>query len=102
MRRVNDDGYLQGYLSIIKFVLDACNFLSKYTEDSELSPYKFHSVGQRVCLEPANINIEDLTRVVISMSVRFCLSYGGFKWGFIALKDDIISIENITLSRTAS
>ena len=50
--------------------------------------------------------IEDLTRVVISYematSVRFCLSYDGFKWGFIALKDDIISIENITLSRTAS
>ena len=34
--------------------------------------------------------------------VRFCLSYDCFKWGFIALKDDIISIENITLSRTAS
>ena len=62
--------------------------------------------------------IEGLTRVVISyeiyetslrrvsyemtMSVRFCLSYYCFKWGFIALKDDIISIENITLSRTAS
>ena len=36
------------------------------------------------------------------MSVRFCLSYDRFKWGFIALKVDIISIENITLSRTAS
>ena len=65
--------------------------------------------------------IEDLTLVVISYeiyetslrrvseisyemttSVRFCLSYDCFKWGFIALKVDIISIENITLSRTAS
>ena len=50
--------------------------------------------------------IEDLTRVVISYemttSVRFCLSYDFFKWVFIALKDDIISTENITLSRTAS
>ena len=26
--------------------------------------------------------------------VRFCLSYDCSKWGFIALKDDIISIEN--------
>ena len=50
--------------------------------------------------------IEDLTRVVISYEmttrVRFCLSYDRFKWGFIALKVDIISKENITLSRTAS
>ena len=42
--------------------------------------------------------IEDLTRVVISYetttSVRFCLLYDCFKWGFIALKDDIISVEN--------
>ena len=34
--------------------------------------------------------------------VRFCLSYDCFKWNFIALKVDIFSIENITLSRTAS
>ena len=49
--------------------------------------------------------IEDLTRVVISYemntSVRFCLSYDAFKWHFIALKVDIISTENIALSRTA-
>ena len=30
----------------------------------------------------------------MTTSVRFCLSYDCFKWGFIALKDDIISIEN--------
>ena len=30
----------------------------------------------------------------MATSVRFCLSYDCFKWGFIALKDDIISIEN--------
>ena len=35
----------------------------------------------------------------MTTSVRFCLSYDFFKWAFIALKDDIISIENITLSR---
>ena len=34
--------------------------------------------------------------------VRFFLSYECLKWDFIAFKVDIISIENITLSRTAS
>ena len=38
----------------------------------------------------------------MTTSVRFCLSYDSFKWGFIASKIDINSIENITLSRTAS
>ena len=33
--------------------------------------------------------------------VRFCLSYDCFKWDLIALKAVVISIENITLSRTA-
>ena len=50
--------------------------------------------------------IEDLTRVVISYemttSVRFWLSYDCFKWDFIALKFEIILIENKWLSRTAS
>ena len=36
----------------------------------------------------------------MNTSVRFCLSYDEFKWYFIALKVDIISIENIWLSRT--
>ena len=36
------------------------------------------------------------------MSVRFYLSYDSLKFDFIALKVDIISIENITLSQTAS
>ena len=35
-------------------------------------------------------------------SVRFCLSYVCFKWDFIALKVEIISTENLMLSRTAS
>ena len=30
----------------------------------------------------------------MTTNVRFCLSYDCFKWGFIALKDDISSIEN--------
>ena len=34
--------------------------------------------------------------------VRFCLSYDYLKWDYIAFKVDIISIENITLSRTVS
>ena len=38
----------------------------------------------------------------MTASVRFCLSYDCLKWDFIALKVDIISIENITLSWTAS
>ena len=35
-------------------------------------------------------------------SVRFRLSYDCFKLDFIALKVDIISMENVTLSRTRS
>ena len=35
----------------------------------------------------------------MTMSVRFCLSYDCFKWDFIALKVDIIAIENLSLSR---
>ena len=38
----------------------------------------------------------------MTTSVRFFLSYDCLKWDFIAFKVDIISIENITLSRTAS
>ena len=67
----------------------------------------------------SDTHIEDLTRVVISYeiyetslrrvswisyemttSVRLCLSYDCLKWDFIAFKVDIISIENITLSRS--
>ena len=38
----------------------------------------------------------------MTRSVWFCLSYDCFKWDFVALKVETISIENITLSRTAS
>ena len=31
----------------------------------------------------------------MNTSVRFCLSYDAFKWHFIALKVDIISIESV-------
>ena len=62
------------------------------------------------------VEIEDLTRVVISYepsssfiisnemitSIRFCLPYDCFKYELIALKVAIISTENITLSRMAS
>ena len=36
----------------------------------------------------------------MTTSLRFCLSYDWLKWDFNALKVDIISVENITLSRT--
>ena len=38
----------------------------------------------------------------MTTSARFCLSFDRFKWDFIALKVYIISIENVTLSWTAS
>ena len=38
----------------------------------------------------------------MTTSVRFCLSYDCLKWDFITFKVDIISKENIKLSRTAS
>ena len=43
------------------------------------------------------INSYEMTK-----NVRFCLSYDCFKKDFIALKVDIVSVENMTLSRTAS
>ena len=38
----------------------------------------------------------------MTMSVRFCLSYDSFKWGFITLKGDIISTENIMRLRASN
>ena len=37
----------------------------------------------------------------MTTSIRFCLSYNRFKQDIIAFKEDTISIENVTLSRTS-
>ena len=88
--------------------------ISSIWQNISLAPFKSKFVSYRLR------HVEDLTQVEISheiyetslrrvsisyemtTSVRFCLSSVCLKWDCIAFKVDIISVENITLSRTAS